>query len=212
MSISHKIRLIIADDHASVRESYAISLQLEEHIDVVATAENGEQAIERCLALQPDLILMDLHMPVMNGLEATKILKKKSPASKILMLSLEAESEYVQALMKAGAMGYAVKDISLNELIKAIEIACQGGTYLSSEASIGLFSQSEPAKPVALPLTKRETEVLILIAHGRSSKQIANQLHIAISTVMKHREHIREKLNRHTIAELTKYAIDQKLI
>lgn len=213
MKTNSKIRLLIADDHASVRECYAISLQLEEHIKVIATVENGKQAIEQVLALQPDLVLMDLHMPVMNGLEATKILKQKCPSSKILVLSLETEPEYVQALMKAGAIGYAVKDISLDELIKAIEIAHQGGTYLSPEASIGLFTQpKETANPVTSLLGKREIEILTLIANGLSSKQIARELHIAIGTVLKHRENIRNKLDLHSVAELTKYAIDHKLI
>ena len=210
--MTHKIRLLIADDHASVRESYAISLQLEDHIDVIATAENGEQAVEHSLALQPDIILMDLHMPVMNGLEATKILKKKCPMSKVLILSLETEPEHVQALMQAGAIGYAVKSISLDELIKAIEIAYQGSTYLSPEASIGLFSQPKPLTHTKSPLTKRETEIVILIAEGLMTKQIAHQLNLAECTIMKHRENIREKLNCHNVAELTRYAIEHKLI
>ena len=208
----HKIRLLIADDHASVRESYAISLQLEEHIEVISTAENGEQAIKHSLALQPDIILMDLHMPVMNGLEATKILKKKCPTSKILILSLETEAEHVHALMQAGAIGYAVKSISLDELIKAIEIAYQGGTYLSPEASIGLFSQPKRSAHTKSPLTKRETEIVIFIAKGLMTKQIADQLNLAESTIMKHRENIRGKLDCHNVAELTRYAIDHKLI
>ena len=201
--MEEKIRILIVDDHPTFINGISEFLKIEEITEVVGTAENGLIAIKQAKTLQPDVILMDLSMPVMGGYEATVILKKECPDSKILVLSMHEEAEHIWKLMRAGATGYALKNISLSNLLLAIKAVSQGAAYFSEEVSETLYSN----KPLdENPLTKRETEILTLIAKGLSNKEIAKKINRGIRGIEAHRANIRRKLNIHPIALLALYA------
>jgi len=201
--MEEKIRILIVDDHPTFINGISEFLKIEDITEVVGTAENGLEAIKQAKTLQPDVILMDLSMPVMGGHEATVILKKECPDSKILVLSMHEEAEHIWKLMRAGATGYALKNISLSNLLLAIKAVYQGAAYFSEEVSCTLCSN----KPLdENPLTKRETEILILIAKGLSNKEIAQKLNRGVRGIEAHRANIRRKLNIHSTALLALYA------
>ncbi|MCK5916939.1 MAG: response regulator transcription factor [Cocleimonas sp.] len=210
-SIVVKTRILLVDDHVLVRDGIAAYLQLEESIEVVGYAENGLIAIEKSKELQPDIVLMDIGMPVMGGLEATAILSKEAPEINVLILSMHDEPEYILKLMQAGASGYVLKDVSFDELLKAIKIIDEGKTYFSVTASKQQFSNLVPTAESS-PLTARESVVLSHIANGLSNKSTAQQLNISIRTVETHRQNIKQKIGVTTTAGLTKYALEHGLI
>lgn len=213
MQAHRKIRAFLVDDHTLVLDGIRSRLSDEDNIEVIGTACNGEEAIERVKELTPDVVLMDVSMPVMGGFEATRILKQELPETRVLILSMHDDKEYIVKLMQAGAYGYVLKDVSSNELIKAIESVHQGSTYFSSSASESLFnnfnSDAIGTEPV---LTHRETDILKLIAEGQCNKDIARTLNISVRTVETHRFNIKKKLDIHTAAGLTKYAIEHNLL
>ncbi|MCP8689809.1 response regulator transcription factor [Marinobacterium sedimentorum] len=221
MTESVPIRVLLADDHPLVLEGISSRLGTEAHLEVVGLAHNGQEALELAAQLRPDVVMMDVSMPVMNGLEATQIFQQRFPSVRVLILSMHDNREYILQLIRAGASGYILKDVSSDELIKAIETVHQGGTYFSASASQSLFSLDEASAapmtpstpdPDSQPLTPREETVLRLLAEGGSNKDIARTLDISVRTVETHRQNIKTKLNIQTAAGLTRFAIEQGLV
>lgn len=213
------IRVLLVDDHPLVLDGINACLSSEPGIEVVGQASNGVEAIEEAGKLEPDVILMDVSMPVMNGLEATQELKSRYPSSRVLILSMHENREYILQLIQSGAAGYVLKDVSSDELVKAIEVVHQGGTYFSSRASETLVNKlddvtndSRPDNADRPTLTKREETVLKLLAEGGSNKEIARTLDISVRTVETHRQNIKQKLNINTAAGLAKYAIENNIV
>ncbi|NLQ17449.1 response regulator transcription factor [Marinomonas sp. M1K-6] len=209
--MTKKTRILLVDDHTLVLDGLQARLELEDNIDIIATAANGLEALEKARETQPDLVLMDVSMPVLNGLEATKRFKAEQPNVKILMLSMHHDKEYILSLIQSGANGYVLKDVSSEELVQAINTVQQGGTYFSSGASAALFSQVIPS-PQCDALSKREMAVLKALAMGLSNKEMAQSLDISVRTVEAHRQNVKNKLDIHTSAGLIKYALAHQLI
>ena len=215
---SEKIRVVLVDDHPLVLDGISARLKEEASLEVVGMANDGRQALELVAELKPDVVLMDISMPVMNGFEATERLRAEQPEVKVLILSMHENREYIVKLIQCGAAGYVLKDVSSVELVTAIETVYQGSTYFSSGASQSLFSQfdfQQQATDVGdqqEPLTEREKEVLKLLAEGSSNKEVARNLDISVRTVETHRQNIKNKLDIQTAAGLARYAIEHKLI
>jgi len=214
-----KIRVVLADDHTVVRQGLRALLAAEGDIEVVGEAENGRQAIQLVKKLLPDVAVIDIAMPVLNGLEATRQITRSVPSTKVLILSSYSDDEYVQQLTEAGAAGYLVKQTAANELLKAIREAQRGNAYFSPAIAKRLrdqcreaFVSGQPGRRRSDYLTTREAEVLQLIAEGRANKQIAAELCISIKTVEKHRQQVMNKLNIHDVAGLTRHAISKGII
>lgn len=210
------IKVLLVDDHVLVLDGLVARLELESHIQIMGTARNGEEALEQAQQLKPDVVLMDVSMPVLGGIEAAKRFREELPDIKVLMLSMHHDREYILSLVQSGASGYVLKDVSINELIMAIETVYQGGTYFSAGASQSLFTVPDK-KPDELlgtadSLTRRELDVLVALTSGRTNKEVASLLNISVRTVETHRQNLKNKLDIHTLAGLTKYAIEQGLI
>jgi two-component system, NarL family, nitrate/nitrite response regulator NarL len=211
------IKVIIADDHSMVREGLRSILAGKENIIVIGEASDGFEVINMAKELSPDIILMDISMPVMNGIEATKILHKELSKVKVIILSMHNNKEYVLQSIKAGAKGYVLKNNSSSELVQSIEIVSNGEAFFSKEVSQMVLnefvtkSNKNPLKSKG-ELSSRETEILVLVAKGRNTREIADILSLSQRTVETHREHIMKKLDLHTIADITRYAIKQNLI
>jgi len=213
------ITVLLADDHIIVRQGLRALLMTEDDIEIVGEADNGRQAVELARELMPDVVVMDIAMPVLNGLEATRQLTRTVPSTRVLILSSYSDDEYVQQLMEAGAAGYLVKQTAANELVKAIREAKNGNAFFSPLIAKRLRDRCRdvlaggPA-PKRRPdyLTTREAEVLQLIAEGRANKQIAAELYISIKTVEKHRQQVMNKLGIHDVAGLTRHAIAKGVI
>ncbi len=213
------IHVLLADDHTVVRQGLRALLEVEPDITVVGEAETGRQAVQLAGKLRPDVVVMDIAMPVLNGLEATRQIIKMVPAAKVLALSSYSDDEYVYQLTEAGAVGYLLKQTAAADLIKAVREARKGKTFFSPAISRRLLDHYRdrclgrvPLKKARDPLTSREREVLQLIAEGRLNKQIAAELGISVKTVEKHRQQVMNKLNIHDIAGLTRYAISRGMI
>lgn len=214
-----KIRVLLADDHIVVRQGLRALLAAEEDIDIVGEADNGRQAIQLAKKLSPDVAVIDIAMPVLNGLEATRQIIRTVPNTKVLILSSYSDDEYVQQLTEAGAAGYLVKQTAANDLLKAIREAHKGNAFFSPSIAKRLrdqcreaFVSGQPVKKRTGYLTTREAEVLQLIAEGRANKQIAAELCISIKTVEKHRQQVMNKLGIHDVAGLTRHAIAKGII
>jgi DNA-binding NarL/FixJ family response regulator len=216
--IMQKIRVLLADDHTVVRQGLRALLAAEEDIEIVGEAENGRQAIQLVKKVLPDVAVIDVAMPVLNGLEATRQILHHHPSTKVLILSSYSDDEYVQQLTEAGAAGYLVKQTAANDLLKAIREANRGNAFFSPSIAKRLRDQCREAFTTgqspkkAGELTSREAEVLQLIAEGFSNKQIAAELCISIKTVEKHRQQVMNKLNIHDVAGLTRYAISKGMV
>lgn len=214
-----KIKVLLADDHVVVRQGLRALLQGEQDIEIVGEADNGRQAIALVKKLMPDVVVMDIAMPVLNGLEATRQITRGSPGVRVLILSSYSDDEYVQQLTEAGAAGYLVKQTAANDLLKAIREAHRGNAYFSPSIAKRLRDQcrevyvsGQPVRRRTDYLTSREAEVLQLIAEGRANKQIAAELCISIKTVEKHRQQVMNKLGIHDVAGLTRHAIAKGII
>ena len=207
------IRLLIVDDHTIARKGIVALLEEEPQIIVVEQAHNGQDALEKLCLANPDVVLMDIGMPVMDGLQATQQIKQTEPSVRILALTMHDEHEYVLKIMQAGASGYVLKDVSAEELVRAILTVYQGGSYLCAGASRHLF-QTEISNPPETEnkLTARESEVLKLIAKGFCNKEIAKALNISLRTAQTNRQNIRRKLGIYTTAGLTLYAVEHGLV
>jgi DNA-binding NarL/FixJ family response regulator len=210
-----KIAVLLVDDHAVVRQGLRALLEAEGDIAVAGEAENGREAVVMAKKTLPDVVLMDLAMPGLNGLEATRQITRNVPSAKVLVLSSYGEDHYVAQLMEAGATGYLVKQTAAADLLKAIREVRGGNTFFSPiiarrlrQQNLSVFTNGEPASRCA-KLTSREAEVLQLVAEGLANKQIASELSISIKTVEKHRQQAMNKLNIHDIAGLTRYAMSK---
>ncbi|MCW8346988.1 response regulator transcription factor [Vibrio sp. ZSDZ65] len=206
------IKVVIVDDHQVVLEGFIARLEREPDIEVIATASNGLEAVDVVKSYQPDVVLMDVSMPIMNGIEATQLLKEERPETKVLMLTMHDNREYIMKVMQAGAVGYMLKEISAEKMVQAIKTVKQGSTYFCESVTQTLFSQEvSPAQSKTNPLSRREESVLKLVAQGSSSKKIAQMLDISYRTVETHRQNIKHKLDLHSTAELAKYALEHGL-
>jgi DNA-binding NarL/FixJ family response regulator len=213
-----KIKVLIADDHAIVREGIRMILGLQSDIEVVGEAANGIEAIEKCLHLMPDVVLMDIAMPGLGGLEATVEILKTRPQSKIVVLTQYDNTEYIYRFLKAGAAGYVLKKAVGSDLVAAIRAVHAGKAFIdplvADKVIKGFLDKPETAAGEVLyeKLSDREKQVLKLVAEGRSMQQIADDLSLSIKTVMTHRTNIMEKLAIHNRTELIKYAIRTGLV
>lgn len=212
------ITVLLVDDHAIVRQGLRALLASEEDIRVVGEGENGREAIKTAAECRPDVVVMDVAMPLLNGLETTRQLLKACPSVKVLVLSTYSDDECVQQLTEAGVSGYLVKQTAANDLITAIREVQKGNAYFSPAIARRLRDRCREAFATGMPmkkavdLTSRESEVLQLIAEGFPNKQIAAELSISIKTVEKHRQQVMNKLQIHDVAGLTRYALTKGLV
>lgn len=210
------IRIIIADDHTLMREGLRSILENELHLHVVGQADTGRSAVELTRRLKPDVVIMDISMPDLNGVEATRQILSINPSTKVIALSMHADKRYVSAMLSAGASGYLLKHSAVDELYRAICMVSENKTYVSAEVA-GVVVQDyirhlKNGKGAdTKPLTAKEREILQLIAEGHTMKDIAGRLNVSVPTIETHKQHIMEKLNLHTIADLTKYAVREGL-
>jgi DNA-binding NarL/FixJ family response regulator len=207
-SPSPEVTVMLAEDHAVVRQGLRMLLESEPDMRVVGQAENGRQAVELAQTLRPDVIVMDVSMPLLNGLEAVRQILRDRPEARIILLSAHAESAYVEQAMSFGAKGYLLKQASLDVLAKAIREAHAGRIFFGPSVQHPGAAEV-PKKPA---LTVREAEVLQMVAEGLANKQIAGELDISIKTVEKHRQTLMEKLGIHDTAGLTRYAMSHGVI
>jgi DNA-binding NarL/FixJ family response regulator len=210
------IKVIVADDHRIVREGLCSLLEKEKDITVVGQAENGQTAVRLAQRLNPDVVVMDISMPDLNGMEAAQRICAESRRTKVIGLSMHSDRRFVTRMLKAGAAGYLLKDSAFGELAEAIRAVVAGRKYLSPSIGEGLIDDyiqhpDPSAGPVFSALSAREREVLQLLAEGHSAKEIALRLHVSVKTVETHRRHIMEKLDVHSVAELTKLAVREGL-
>ncbi len=211
------IKIILADDHSIVRDGIRSLLEKEPGLIVVGEAENGRQAVQQALTLHPDIVIMDIAMPDLNGIEATRQLVAQCPGMKIIALSMHADKRFVAEMLQAGVSGYLQKNCAFKNLVTAIRTVMAGEVYLTP-AITGIvvegFKGRLPAVETptdARVLSPKEREVLQLLAEGGSTKEIADRLKVSVKTVDTHRQHIMDKLGLRSIAELTKYAIREGL-
>ncbi len=213
-----KIKVLLVDDHTIVRKGLRALLDAEPDIEVIGEAETGREALQQAHELLPDIVLMDISMPDMNGAEATRQIRHRLPSAKILVLSMHADEEFVFQLLRAGASGYLIKKTAPEELILAIKTVFQGHSFLSPAISNTVIdayvrrADEMTAEDHYEILTEREREILQLVAEGRTSREISELLHITTRTVETHRANLMAKLDIHTVAELTKYAIRRGII
>jgi len=214
-----QITVLLAEDHTIVRQGLRLLVEADGDIKIAGEAKTGREAVQMTRDLHPEVIVMDIAMPLLNGLEATRQILKTFPGTKILILSAHSDPEYVEQVVKAGALGYLVKQSSGDVLAKAIRELHQGRTFFTPAIAKRLKDEFQKAtegvglrKKKDHQLTSREVELLQLIAEGQANKQIASELSISIKTVEKHRQHLMEKLNIHDIAGLTRFAIAAGII
>lgn len=202
-------RIMIVDDHPMVAEGIQALLESYDDLEVIETISDGEEAVKVACDIQPDVILMDLNMPKMNGLSATEIILENSPESKILILSMHDNAEYISTALNHGAMGYILKDVPTEEIKTAIDTVMTGKKYLCTGAKGSL----EPDPNIERePLTNREQNILLQLAQGRSNKEVGLELNISVRTVETHRRNIKRKLGISTTAGLTKYALEHGVL
>lgn len=212
-----EITLILADDHAMVHSGLRMLLEAQSDMTIVGEVENGTEAVRQAVSLQPDIILMDVQMPDMNGIEATREIKKRVPETAVLALTIYEDDQYFFEMLKAGASGYIPKRAAPDELVNAIRTVARGDVFLYPTLATRLVqdfvNRQGHGEPVVCDnLTAREQEVLTLIAEGLTNASIGEQLEISVKTVDRHRENIMHKLNLHNRVELVKYAIRVGLI
>jgi len=210
------IKIIIADDHRLFREGLVNLLSDAKDIEILAQAENGMDAIAKAKELNPDVIIMDIGMPVLNGVEATGKLLKELPGIKVIALSMHSDKQYIKGMLEAGASGYLFKNCAYDELIEAIHTVNAGKKYLSDRIT-EIMIQDYLGKEESMPetdseLTERESEILKLIAEGVSTSEISELLFVSVKTIGTHKQHILEKLNLKTSTDIVKYAIKKGII
>lgn len=210
------LRIILADDHSIMREGLSYLFKKHPDVEVVAEANNGRKAVRLCRELKPDVVIIDIAMPDLNGIEATRLIVGELPGVKVIALSMHSDRKFVREMLRAGASGYLLKNVAFEELSKALDTVINNQTYLSPEIAGTVVkdyldcienNNSEPPNV----LTQREREVLQLIAEGKNTNQIASSLYVSEKTVAAHRNHIIDKLSLNSTAELTKYAIREGL-
>jgi len=208
-----KIRILLADDHTVVRQGFRLILNQEPDMEVIAEAGDGVETVRLAVELKPTVVIMDIAMPKVNGLEATRRIMEKSPDSKILILSMHKDSVYVRETLRAGAKGYILKESIDQDLLRAIRAVAQGDGFLSPEVSATVLEdyQQQAVDPIDL-LTAREREVLQLLAEGKVAKEIATALDVSVYTVDAHRGRIMKKLGLHSSTEIVRFAMRRGLI
>lgn len=211
-----RLRLLLADDHRMFREGLRALIEKHKDIKVVGEAANGREAVRLARDLKPTVVVMDVSMPDLGGVEATRRILKRSPKVKVIALSMHSDRRFVVEMLRAGAQGYLLKDCAYDELVRAIRTVAGGRAYLSPRiAGVVLEdcvrSTAPEAEAPAPALTAREREVLQLLAEGHGTKQIARRLHVSTKTIDTHRHNIMNRLDIHSVAELTKYAVREGL-
>ena len=214
-----RITVLLAEDHTVVREGLRLLLETAPDIQILAEAENGQQAVEQAEKLLPDIVLLDLAMPQLHGIAAARLISKRVPTAKVLILSAYSERREVAAAIKAGAAGFVIKQTAAHELLKAIRETSKGNAYFSPQITRGFFNEVRNTPRPVVPnstagpsLTPRENEVLQLIAEGNTNKEMAAVLFISIKTVEKHRQALMRKTRTHETASVTRYAISTGLV
>ena len=211
-------KIVIAEDHTILRAGLRALLSGQNGLEVIGEAGDGREAIRKVDTLQPDLLLIDLSMPKLNGIDAIREIKSQHPEIKIIVLTVHKSEEYISAALQAGANGYMLKDASQNELLLAIDYVLNGKTFLSPSISDkvvdAVLNTDKKDKPAAVleNLTAREREILKLVAEGNTNKKIAYHLCISLKTVEKHRSNLMKKLDLRNTAALTAYAIEKKMV
>jgi two-component system response regulator NreC len=213
------VKVLLVDDHVVMRQALRMLLEAQQELDVVADVENGRQAVQAVERLQPDVVLMDVVMPGLNGLEATRQIRRISPATRVVMLSGFVDEDQLLDALRAGASGYIIKKSDISELVLAIQTVHRGNSYFSSALSEGfdlaevLYQSKRPDQRTgADSLTPREREVLQLIAEGHTNQGIANELYISVKTVEAHKSHIMSKLHARNRTDLIRYAIRKGIV
>ena len=211
--MTKKIRILLVDDHAVVRQGFRAILAAEPDMEIVGEAANGRDAVEFAERLRPDVVVMDVAMPELNGIEATRRLAESTPRTRILALSMHKDSVYVREILRAGARGYLLKDAFDSDLLAAVRAVARGDGYLSPAVSDAVLTdyRKHVTDPLDL-LTSREREVLQMLAEGKTNKDIATLLKLSVYTVEAHRGRIMEKLNLHSIGELVRFAVHSGLV
>ena len=213
-----KLRILLADDHIVMRTGLRALLERQPNLEVVGESENGREAVELASSLKPDVLVMDVGMPVLNGIEATKTIVSQHPTIAVVVLSMHADESYVMRALKAGARGYLLKDSAPADLLSAIQAVSQNKSFFSPKVSrilaedyVRVLKQKGAVDSYDL-LTSREREILQLLAEGKTNKEVATALNISPYTAETHRSHILEKLNLHNSAELVLYAVRKGII
>jgi len=208
-----RIRILLADDHAVVRQGFKMILGAEPDMEIVGEAANGREAVALAEEVRPDVVVMDVAMPELNGIEATRRLAASVPHARVLALSMHKDSVYVREILRAGARGYVLKESIAGDLVKAVRAVAAGEGYLSPAVSNAVLDdyRRHVTNPIDL-LTSREREVLQMLAEGKTNKEIAAVLDLSVYTIDAHRGRIMEKLNVHSINELVRFAVRNGLI
>ena len=208
-----KTRILLADDHTVVRNGFRMILSAQEDLEVVGEASNGREAVETAASLQPDVVVMDVTMPELNGIEATRRICESSPRTRVLALSMHKDAVYVREILRAGAKGYLLKDSGETDLLSAVRAVSRGEGFLSPAIADAVLNdyRKHVTNPLDL-LTSREREVLQWIAEGKTNKEIAQGLSLSVYTVEAHRGRIMEKLNLHSTGELVRFAVRNGVI
>lgn len=211
--MNKKIRVLLADDHAILRKGIAMLIGAQPDMEVIGEAKNGREAAEVARQLKPDVVVMDISMPELNGIEGTRQICDELPQTKVLALSMHKDSVYVREILRAGARGYLLKDSEDDDLLKAIRCVSKGQAFLSPEVSDAVLTdyRKHVSNPMDL-LTSREHEILAMIAEGKANKEIAATLKLSVYTVESHRGSVMEKLNLHNTGDIVRFAIRNGLI
>lgn len=204
------IKVLICDDHPLVLEGIGAVLETYGHIAVVAAVRSADEALRLAETAKPDVVLLDINMPGLSGLDAIEMFRERAPKSRVLILSMHDSREYISTAVMYGAAGYILKDVPTSEIVSAVEAVARNGTYFSSGVTTALLGTADRQTPV--PLTRREQAVLLLLAAGKSNKDTARALDISVLTVETHRKNIKKKLGISSTAGLTRYAIQNGLI
>ena len=211
------IRVLLADDHQMLRDGLSAVLALEEDIEVVGEANDGHAAVEMAGRLMPDVVLMDIGMYGLNGVEATRRIRTENPNVKVIALSTYSDKRYVLSMLEVGASGYVLKAAAVDEMCRAVRAVAEGKRYLSPDVAGVVMdarfrAPAEPGASLSSILGSREREVLQLLAEGKNTKEIAAELHISARTVDVHRKHVMDKLGLNSVAELTRFAMREGLV
>lgn len=209
------IKIVLADDHNIIREGLAALLSNHPDMEVMAQANNGRDAVKYALQLKPDIVVMDISMPDLNGIDATRMIKAENPKINVIALSVHTGRRFVTGMIKAGVSGYMLKHCAIEELLEAITLVYKNKSYLSPDIAATVmtdYANSFATEDEPTPLSLREREVLQLVAEGMTSEQIAGRLNVTTKTVSAHRQQVMKKLNLGSIAELTKYAIREGIV
>jgi two-component system response regulator NreC len=213
MAPSRKTRILLADDHTVVRKGFRLILSKEPDLEVVGEARNGREAVELAQKLQPEVVVIDVSMPELNGIEGTRRISDLCPRTRVLALSMHRDAVYVREILRAGARGYVVKDADDDALLTAVRAVARGEAYLSPSIADAVLTdyRKHVTNPIDL-LTTREREILQMIAEGKSNKEIANVLDLSVYTVEAHRGKFMEKLNLHNTGDIVRFALRNGLI